>query len=82
MRRRHSLPKSISDHAIVRIGGDIVVIGGYDGVDYQSALYKLTCSDGNCQWHTLPDTLRFARANMIAIAIPDDFFDCRKLESK
>ena len=75
------LPKKLSGIGIVSIGGDIIVIGGlgYDhnyNYKYQSAIYKLSCQNGNCQWTTLPQSLKFARSNMIAVAIPDDFFDC------
>ena len=69
------LPKPLSYHAIVSIGGDIIVIGGWDG-DNQSALYKLECKNGDCQWSTLPQSLKYARDAMVAMAIPDDFFDC------
>ena len=72
----HPLPKLLRGHAIVSIGGDIVVIGGSDGNDFQSALYKLECKNGDCQWTTLPQSLKFARFAMVAMAIPDDFFDC------
>ena len=70
------LPKPLNGHAIVTIGGDIIVIGGWDGDDNQSALYKLECKNGDCQWSILPQTLKIARGQMVAMAIPDDFFDC------
>ena len=72
------LPKPLKDHAIVSIGGDIIVIEGYDGYAYddQSNLYKLSCYNEDCQWTTLPQTLKVHRDDMVAVAIPDDFFDC------
>ena len=71
------LPKKIYGHAIVSIGGDIIVIGGQDDDDdFQSTLYKLSCQNEDCQWTTLPQSLKFPRSAMVAIPIPDDFFDC------
>ena len=71
------LPKKINSHAIVSIGGDIIVIGGWDDYLYdQSTLYKLSCQNEDCQWTTLPQSLKFPRRSMVAIAIPDDFFYC------
>ena len=75
------MPEPLHDHAIVSIGGDIIVIGGYTrygayGGGCQSALYNLSCKNGDCQWTTLPQNLKIARRSMVAMAIPDDFFDC------
>jgi len=71
------LPKKIYGHAIVSISGDIIVIGGWDDDnELQSILYKLSCQNEDCQWTTLPQSLKFARNSMVAIAIPDDFFYC------
>ena len=70
------LPKPLKDHAIVSIGGDIIVIGGWDDINDQSNLYKLSCYNEDCQWTTLPQTLKVHRDDMVAVAIPDDFFDC------
>ena len=80
----NSLPKELQGHAIVSIGDDIVVIGGFNYYDYDYDyyddnnynLYKLSCQNGNCQWTTLPQRLKSARSFMVAMAIPDDFFDC------
>ena len=68
---------------IVTIGGDIIVIGGVPDDDQClpdpvcKALYKFSCKSGNCQWTTLPQSLEFSRTDMVALAIPDDFFDCK-----
>ena len=70
------LPKLLASHAIVSIGGDIIVIGGWDDINDQSNLYKLSCYNEDCQWTTLPQTLKVHRDDMVAVAIPDDFFDC------
>ena len=73
------MPKKLTHARIVSIDGDIIVIGGLDysqNREEQSALYKLSCKSGNCQWTTLPQSLEIARSDMVAIAIPDDFFDC------
>ena len=39
-----------------------------------SSLYKLSYQNEDCQWTTLPQSLKFARGEMVAIAIADDFF--------
>ena len=73
-------PKPLRGHALVSIGSDIIVIGGISDVRQEyvrhSSLYKLSCKNGDCQWTTLPQSLKFARSDMVAMAIPDDFFDC------
>ena len=63
-------------------GGDLVVIGGSNKFtsgpdDDYSDVWRLSCSNGinNCQWSTLPN-LPAARANFVAITIPDDFVTC------
>ena len=80
------LPMKLRSHSIVTIGGDIIVIGGvpddaqcknFQGNAVCKALYKLSCKSGNCQWTTLPQSLEFSRTDMVALAIPDDFFDCK-----
>ena len=70
------MPKALRSHAIVSIGGEIIVIGGHF-VGGETALYKLSCYDSNCKWTTLPQKLKFARSSMVAMAIPDDFFNCK-----
>ena len=72
------MPKPLSSHALVSIGGDIIVIGGVDSnYDDQSSLYKLSCNNGDCKWTTLDQKLQKPRSDMVAMVVPDDFFDCQ-----
>ena len=71
------LPKPLYSHAIVSLGGDIIVIGGWDNDNRQSDLYKFSCSDGECEWTTMDQKLLKPRSSMVAMVVPDDFFDCQ-----
>ena len=78
------LPKKLSYPAAVSIDGDMFLIGGYEYLKgWPSQIYKLSCKSGDCQWTALkrpgtvlPQALRLGRSQMVAVAVPDDFFDC------
>ena len=70
------MPKPLTSHAIVSLGGDIIVIGGYDP-SRSDKMYKLSCSDGECDWTTMDKKLQKTRSRMVAMVVPDDFFDCQ-----
>ena len=70
----------IRSTSVVSIGGNIVVVGGaVGGADSPKNLYQLACFDGDCQWTELPQRLNenSYTSDIVAIAIPDDFFDCK-----
>ena len=72
-----NLIHGISGHAMVKINDDLIVIGGSHGhEDASSALYRLTCSNGEFQWFMLPQKLKIPRYRMVATVIPDDFLGC------
>ena len=72
------MPKPLYGHSIVSIGGDIIVIGGADSNEKaQSDLYKFSCNNGDCQWTNLEQKLQNPRRGMVAMVVPDDFFDCQ-----
>ena len=72
------MPKPLYWHAIVSLGGDIIVIGGEDSRSkLQLDLYKLSCSNGECEWTTMEQKLQKPRDSMVAMVVPDDFFDCQ-----
>ena len=65
---------------MVRVGYDLVVIGGVCISDnvwiYSKSLYKLSCCDRNCQWEELSQKLKEKRYGHVAVALPDDFLNC------
>ena len=75
------IPKSLMLHEIVKIGRDLVVLGGvYGGVvlgfDFSDSLFKLSCTNNKCQWETLPQKLSVPRGMFVSIPIPDNFIKC------
>ena len=75
------LPTKLEGHQMVRVGYDLVVIGGVcissDNVwIYSKSLYKLSCCDRNCQWEELSQKLKEKRYGYVAVALPDDFLNC------
>ena len=68
------LQKGLYGHSIVEIQGDAFLFGGSSGnYNYNSAIYKLTCSSGICSWSTLNQELKVGRRYHVAIPVPDDF---------
>ena len=80
-----ALPKTLFFHEIVRIGLDLLVLGGVlgggsinpDGIrNYSEALFKLSCTNNECEWEKLPQNLTIPRSEFVAIPVPDDFITC------
>ena len=79
-----NLPFPIMGHSMVEFGNDLIVIGGYgrfeddhDDHDHDGAspyILRLYCINGNCQWDTLPQQLKFPRFDGMAMKVPHDFF--------
>ena len=63
---------------MVRVGFDLVVIGGenYGIWEYSESIYKLRCSNKICQWEELSQRLNISREYFVALSLPDDFLDC------
>ena len=73
------MPHKLADHEIVPFDKDVVIIGGYgyhNGWGYQSSLHRLTCQNQDCEWKTMSQQLKVARAWFVAILIPDELVDC------
>ena len=73
------MPKPLAGHAMLQIEEDLVVIGGIQNLsDSQSssALLKLTCPSGKCNWYPLPQKLKTARRSMVTTIIPDELLGC------
>ena len=66
------MPKKLYGLSAVVLNGDLYAIGGYDGNDYQTAIHRLSCSSGNCDWTTMDKELTVARYFHIAMAVPND----------
>ena len=66
------MPKKLAGLSAVVLNGDLYAIGGYDGNDYQTAIYRLSCSSGNCVWTTMDQELKVARHLHVAMAVPND----------
>ena len=68
------LPKTLSGHTMLEIHGDVFVFGGYLGYhEWQSAIYKLSCSSGICSWSTINAQLNFARECTVVIPVASSF---------
>ena len=73
--------QKLEGHSMVRMGFDLVVIGGGWVISggkwgYTKSLYKLTCYNKHCAWVELKQKLEVFRYAPVAFALPDDFFDC------
>ena len=66
------LPKAIRTFSMLEMNGDTYVFGGYSGA-YESSIYQLSCSSGNCSWTTLNQQLKVARERSVAIPVQDNF---------
>ena len=72
-----SMSNGVYGHEMVKINTDSVVIGGYAGNgEYSSLLYRLTCHNHDCEWHTMNQMFKITRQDFVAIAIPDELTDC------
>ena len=67
------LPKALSQFSMLEIHGDAIIFGGWDGTNYNSAIYKLTCASDICSWSTLNQELKVGRQWTVAIPVPDTF---------
>ena len=62
---------------MVRVGYDIIVIGGKtENKIYSGSLFKLTCTEHICDWKNLTQELKTPREYFVAVAVPDDFVQC------
>ena len=70
-----NLPTVLIYHAMVEVGGNLYIFGGYipDGGGYQKKIYKLTCVSRYCEWTTLEQQMKVARAYLVVIPVDDSF---------
>ena len=69
------MPESRYWHSMVEVNGDLFVIGGTYGELEGRLIHKLSCSNGNCNWTTLTQQLKYARKGHVAFLVNDSF--CR-----
>ena len=71
-----NLTTKIEKHQMIRAGYDLIVIGGAT-IDktVSNSLFKLSCADQNCTWQTLNISLKHARSDFVAVAVPDMFLE-------
>ena len=78
------LPIKLELHEMIRIGKDLIVIGGYnyEGAWYRTpwqrfnSLLRLSCRNNICKWNNIPKTMYYRRERFVAIPVPDDFVKC------
>ena len=58
---------------MVRIGNDLVVIGGYGENKYSDALFRFSCRNNYFKWEELTQKLKTPRRDFIVMAVPDSF---------
>ena len=82
-----SLPDGIQGHQMLRVGFDLIIIGGDHSSDIEStnhkknklndSIYRLSCSNNSCHWNSKVLPLNWEkRTEFVAVAIPDDFVEC------
>ena len=67
------MPKKLAWPQMIQVDTDLVVIGGSDGNDLSSSLFRLTCRNGDFKWHKMSQELMEPRFGFVAMAIPDNF---------
>ena len=69
---------------MLRVGSDLIVIGGFDGNEYSDSIFRLKCAnmsiplDKTCHWETLDKKLKIPRQRFVAVTVPDDFITCHE----
>ena len=77
-----SLPYAIQGHQMLRVGYDLIIIGGARSSNSRNnkenylnkSIYRLSCSNKICNWDN--KIWNGARVESVALAIPDDFVEC------
>ena len=66
----------LQGHSMVSWNNDVIVLGGQTrGFRYSSSLFKLSCLDKNFLWEKMSVEMGTARADFVAMAVPDNFLD-------
>jgi hypothetical protein len=59
-------------------GNGVILIGGNDGSNYLSSLYRLNCIQSGCYWQEMEQKLKVARDYFVSMMIPDSLTNCTK----
>ncbi len=75
------LPKPLHRSTGISFGNDFIAVGGFTGyTDVPvKTLYKLSCANLDCQWTLMNQELEIARAEVVAIPIPDNMTACEDI---
>ncbi len=77
--KQYKLPKGIRSASGVSYNGDFLLIGGFDGKDVLSTIYRLGCRLENCHWSLMEQQLQVARSSAVAMLIPNELTNCELL---
>ena len=70
------LPLKLDRHSMIPLGNGQAIIGGENGINYQSKMYSLTCTNRNCEIELLTTEISVPRGRFVAIPIPDRLSGC------
>ena len=75
--------KRLRGHSLIQFGDSVIIMGGngppgklLKPKNYNHEIYKLTCTNGNFHWTTLPQKMKIGRTEFVAIPIPDSMANC------
>ena len=75
-----SLPRALASHEMVSLGNRLITMGGYNYGEefggFQNIMFQFECSNLNCQWKQMAQTLDYARRDFVAMLIPNELTDC------
>ena len=75
-----SMPTQLHGHGLVKLGTDLVVVGGDSPITgYSSSLYQMSCHNHYCKWHTMHQNLKDPRAYFVAMAVPQESVSCQNM---
>ena len=75
-----NLPKHLYGHASFEYDGDLLVLGGNSGYWYEKAIYRLHCSNNECEWTTLKQSMKVRRQYFVAIPMNTSQVTCFSLQ--
>ena len=77
------MPKQLRGHGLVKLGTDLVVVGGESpGIGYSPSLYQMSCHNHNCKWHNLTQILKHPRAYFVAMAVEKESGSCQNISKR
>ena len=74
-----SLPRDLEEFTMITSpeGNGVIAIGGRSGREFESAIFKMTCTGSlNCEWTELEQKLDIGRIDHVAFLIPDELTNC------